>query len=145
MFFSPPVKGSPENLRREDNAFNERIGKTRIFVENFFFGRMKNRHAIIGAVYRNSLDLYNKIFTLCCALTNFEIRLCGHGLRKEDGDLYSKFYTNEIEAMKHRAQEEQEKRHLCDSSFSTSSKSIGHAGMPLLVTNQRIARLQSSV
>ena len=104
-----PIKGSPDKLSRQDNAFNERIGKTRIIVENFF-GRLKNRYAIIGSVYRHSHDLYPKIFKLCCAFTNFEIRFCGHGLRRDDGDWYSKFYTNDIEAMRNRAQDQQNKR-----------------------------------
>ena len=104
-----PIKGSADKLTRQDNAFNERIGKTRIVVENFF-GRLKNRYGIIGSVYRHSHDMYSKIFKLCCALTNFEIRLCNHGLRREDGDWYSKYYTNEVEAMKNRAQDEQERR-----------------------------------
>ena len=104
-----PVKGSPERLSRQENAFNERIGKSRIVVENFF-GRVKNRYSIIGSVFRHSHEMYPKIFTLCCAFTNFEIRLCGHGLREEDGDWYSKFYTSDIEAMKNRALDQQEKR-----------------------------------
>ena len=104
-----PIKGTPDKLSRQDNAFNERIGKTRIVVENFF-GRLKNRYAIIGSVYRHSHELYPKIFNLCCAFTNFEIRLCGHGLRKEDGDWYSKFYTNDIEAMRNRALDQKDKR-----------------------------------
>ena len=47
------IKGPPDKLSRKDNAFNERIGKTRIVVENFF-GRLKNRYTIIGSVYRHS-------------------------------------------------------------------------------------------
>lgn len=104
-----PIKGSPDKLSRQENAFNERIGKSRIVVENFF-GRVKNRYAIIGSVFRHSQEQYSKIFELCCALTNFEIRLCGHGLRREDGDWYGKFYTSDIEAMRNRAQDEQDKR-----------------------------------
>ena len=104
-----PVKGSPDRLSRQDNAFNERIGKTRILVENFF-GRLKSRYAIIGSVYRHSHDLYPKIFEICCAFVNFEIRLCGHGLRKEDGDWYSKFFTNDIDAMRNRALDMQDRR-----------------------------------
>ena len=104
-----PVKGTPARLTRQENALNERIGKARIVVENFF-GRLKNRYAIIGSVYRHSHETYPKIFKICCAFTNFEIRMCGHGLRQEDGDWYSKFFTSDIEAMKNRALDQQDRR-----------------------------------
>ena len=91
-FLLTPHKGSIDNLSRQQLQFNDRIGKSRIIIENFF-GRLKSKFAIIGSKFRGDHKNYENIFTLCCALVNFEIRECGHGLRKEDGDFYRKHMT----------------------------------------------------
>ena len=42
-----PFKGTYFNLTPDQLAFNEKLGKVRIIVENFF-GRLKSRYRIIG-------------------------------------------------------------------------------------------------
>jgi hypothetical protein len=98
-----PHKGKPENLTRPEKLFNERINKARVVVENFF-GRLKSRYAIVGSKYRGDHEHYEAYFKLCCALVNYEIRQCGHSLRREDGDYYRRFlcHIKNIEEEKER-------------------------------------------
>ena len=70
-----PHKGQTITLSRSQLNENQRMGKVRVIIENFF-GRMKNRYAIIGSTYRNDRDSYSAIFRLCVALTNFDIIYC---------------------------------------------------------------------
>jgi hypothetical protein len=82
-----PHKGQPLDLTRVQNQFNDRLGKARVIIENYF-GRLKSRYSIIGSKYRGAHEHYNHIFMVCCALVNFEIRQIDHPLRCEDGDFY---------------------------------------------------------
>ena len=70
--------------------FNNRLGKVRIIVENFF-GRLKMRYDIMKSRYRGDHDIYECYFKICAALVNFEIVMLGHPLRNDDSDFYQKF------------------------------------------------------
>jgi hypothetical protein len=89
-----PYKGAIETLTRPEKQFNERHMKARVVVENFF-GRLKSRYNIIGSKYRGDHAHYEDIFRLCCALVNYEIKHCNHGLRREDGDFYKRLRCSE--------------------------------------------------
>lgn len=95
-----PFKGNSLDLTDRQKDFNFRLGKERIRIENYF-GRLKMKFHIIGSKYRGDFDLYPKIFTLCCALVNFDIRNCGHYLKEEDGYWYIRFSADEVQANIH--------------------------------------------
>jgi hypothetical protein len=108
-----PHKGRVDTLTRPQLIFNERLNRARVVVENYF-GRLKSRHAIIGSKYRNDHEHYADYFKICCALVNYEIRQCGHGLRREDGDYYRRSLChqkkNEEEKEKQRKEKRQQQR-----------------------------------
>ena len=85
-----PYKGDALSLTTSQNAFNEKLGKTRIIIENYF-GRLKQRFQIMYEKYRGDKKDYAEVFTLCCALLNFEIVECGHTLRDSDKRFYDRF------------------------------------------------------
>lgn len=104
-----PVKGNSADLTREQLTFNENLGEVRIIVENFF-GRVKSRYEIMSSVFRGSHDTYADIFTVCCALVNFEQIECNHGLRACDHKFYVRLQAS-IKAKKKEADEKaKEKR-----------------------------------
>ena len=113
-------KGKAYTLTKSQLADNQIIGKTRVLVENFF-GRMKNRYAIIGSLYRGDRENYENIFRLCVALTNFEIMYCKHPLRKEDGEFYAKFTTSDINEMRKKAAEKQKRNGSARRVFDSDS------------------------
>ena len=115
-----PHKGKAYTLSKSQLADNQIIGKTRVLVENFF-GRMKNRYAIIGSLYRGDRENYENIFRLCVALTNFEIMYCKHPLRKEDGEFYAKFTTSDINEMRKKAAEKQKRNGSARRVFDSDS------------------------
>lgn len=82
-----PYKGNSATLTREQLTFNQKLGEVRIIVENFF-GRLKSRYEIMEKRYRGSHEMYSDIFTICCALVNFEQIECNHPLRERDRHFY---------------------------------------------------------
>lgn len=83
-----PVKGNVNLLSRRDLQYNEKLGKIRILVENYF-GRLKSKFTITTERFRGSHSIYNDIFVTCCALANFDI-IFGHPLRQEDNEFFRK-------------------------------------------------------
>ena len=112
-----PFKGTTANpLTQDQKLYNEKIGKVRILIENFF-GRLKMRYAIIGSKYRGAYERYESIFITCCSLVNFELRFCKWGLRKDDLDFIQRFETSvrlqedrRIERDRELRQEQKERR-----------------------------------
>lgn len=73
---------------------NDKIASDRVIVENFY-GRMKKLFKIMYDVFRWDLQLYDSVFTVCAALTNFHI--LKNPLRKEDGDVYNSYIRHWID------------------------------------------------
>jgi len=82
-----PFKGNALDLTREKLSFNQKLGGIRIIIENFF-GRLKSRYEIMSSTFRGSHETYAPIFTICCALVNFEQIECDHPLRERDMRFY---------------------------------------------------------
>ena len=85
-----PYKGEPRTLERQQRIFNEKLGKIRVIVENFF-GRLKIRYGVIRDPFRGDQSIYPMLFITCCALVNFEITVCDHPLRQE-----FKYYVRQV-------------------------------------------------
>lgn len=102
-----PYKGNSTTLTREQLAFNQKLGEVRIIVENFF-GRLKSRYEIMEKRYRGSHEMYSDIFTICCALVNFEQVECNHPLREKDSRFYlrllAELQRNKEEKLKNQAE-----------------------------------------
>lgn len=87
-----PFKGKPSNLDDFENDFNSKIASAREVVERFF-GRMKSKFSIMNQLYRGDRDDYHKYFSICAALTNFDIRQCDNPLTKDDSEFYQRLVT----------------------------------------------------
>jgi len=81
-------------LSIEDVRFNQGHASARIIVENFF-GRMGQLWHIVSRTYNWDEDLYDSIFCLCVALTNFNISL--QPLRAADGNRHTRYINTLIE------------------------------------------------
>ena len=103
-----PYKGNPMDLDKQQNIHNEKLGKIRVIVENFF-GRLKMRYGIMRETYRGDHSLYPSLFVICCALVNFEIAFANHPLRDE-GQYYVRQITRLIMEANDRAQTMAQKR-----------------------------------
>lgn len=90
-----PYKGNIFDLDDSKLKHNQNLGNRRVIVENFF-GRLKNRYQITKDTYRSDLSDYSSFFTICCALVNYEIVLCGHPLHDSDSDYYRRLVTKMI-------------------------------------------------
>ena len=90
-----PFKGKPSNLDDFENDFNSKLASAREVVERFF-GRMKSKFSIMNQLYRGDRDDYHKYFSICAALTNFDIRQCDNPLTKDDSEFYQRLVTNMI-------------------------------------------------
>lgn len=90
-----PYKGNIFDLDDTKLKHNQNLGNRRVIVENFF-GRLKNRYQITKDTYRSDLSDYSSFFTICCALVNYEIVLCGHPLHDSDSDYYRRLVTKMI-------------------------------------------------
>ena len=77
-----PKKGK---LTLSDEAQNKRIAHDRIICENFY-GRLKMLWAIMRDTFRWDHEEYDRVFQICVALTNFQLR--SSPLRANDGLLY---------------------------------------------------------
>jgi hypothetical protein len=89
-----PHKGKVDDLSRPQLQFNDRHSKSRVVIENYF-GRLKSKFAITANKYRGDHEHYEDIFILCCALVNYDIRQCNHGLRRDDGEFYKRMLCQE--------------------------------------------------
>ena len=96
------------DLDKQQNIHNEKLGKIRVIVENFF-GRLKMRYGIMRETYRGDHSLYPSLFVICCALVNFEIAFANHPLRDE-GQYYVRQITRLIMEANDRAQTMAQKR-----------------------------------
>lgn len=83
-----PVKGNFYSLNPEQLTYNEKLGKIRILIENYF-GRLKSKFNLMKDKYRGSHANYKDFFITCCALVNFDI-LNDHPLRQIDYDFFSR-------------------------------------------------------
>ena len=77
-----PKKGK---LTLVDEAQNKKIAHDRIICENFY-GRLKMLWAIMRDTFRWDHEEYDRVFQICVALTNFQLR--SSPLRANDGELY---------------------------------------------------------
>ena len=66
------------DLTDEQKAFNKKISKSRIIVENWF-GRNKLLWSIMGSKFRLRIENYEPFWLFCSSLTNFHIKT--HPLR----------------------------------------------------------------
>lgn len=103
-----PFKGTYFNLTPDQLAFNEKLGKVRIIVENFF-GRLKSRYRIIGDKYRGSHGRYEMIFKTCCALVNYEL-MNDHPLRLDDREFFLKHRALLFKSTEEEIQKNKEKQ-----------------------------------
>lgn len=78
---TPHKKPRNGELSEEEQRENAKIGKNRIIVENWF-GRHKILWAICAGTFRQDIRMYEKIWGLCAALTNYHITL--HPLRADE-------------------------------------------------------------
>ena len=104
-----PFKGSTTDLTRDQLQFNQKLGSVRIIIENFF-GRLKSRYEIMSNKYRGSHESYEDIFTICCALVNFEQIEIDHPLRSSDGSFYQKLEASLMIKKEEKIAKEREKR-----------------------------------
>ena len=75
----------------------------RVIIENFY-GRLKLSWSILRNKFRDSHADYDKIFEICCALTNYLLKYSP--LRAEDGEYYNAL----LREMQERALELEEDR-----------------------------------
>ena len=80
-----PVRGM---LSREDEVFNKKLSSDRILVENYF-GRLGQLWGLLGKKYVWSEKLFDTVFSLGVAFTNFHISM--HKLRDVDGDWFTRY------------------------------------------------------
>ena len=107
-----PYKGDINSLDDEQLEFNQKLGKIRVIVENYF-GRLKIRYQICKDRFRSDRSLYKMYFRICCSLINFELSQCNHPLRQTDSSYYTKFMTKMIkEAKRQRAYIRRRRRYL---------------------------------
>ena len=104
-----PYKGNAVDLTKEQLGFNQKLGEVRIIIENFF-GRLKSRYEIMGSTYRGCHENYADIFTLCCALVNFEQIECDHPLRDSDQTFYVKLGASLNQEKQQRDEKARERR-----------------------------------
>lgn len=122
-----PFKGSAGDLNHDQMKYNHELGKVRIIVENFF-GRLKMRYDIMKYQYRGMHEKYEYYFLSCCALVNFEILMCDHPLREEDGEFYQKLCASikekHIHEKKHSAENKkrmkERRMQMVDSNYKDS-------------------------
>ena len=106
----PSRKPPMRSLSLEQKAKNKRISHDRIIVENFF-GRVCTFWNVLASKYRWKESLYDAIFKLSIALTNFHVKF--HPLRAEDGEYYRKYKAR----MSHIGTEKQLKRRRCQKQY----------------------------
>jgi len=83
-----PIRKKPNaRLSQADVTFNRNVSSDRIIVENYF-GRLCSLWEICSRKYRWSEALYDPIFKLCVALTNYHIEK--HPLRNEDLEYFTR-------------------------------------------------------
>ena len=98
-----PTKG--DNISKDDTLRNKKIARNRIICENFY-GRMKKLFKIMELKFKWDEDMYQIVFKICAALTNYHISK--YPLRNEDGIYYKavlKGYSDD-ELKKKRKQKE---------------------------------------
>ncbi|KAE9324764.1 hypothetical protein PF008_g17032 [Phytophthora fragariae] len=78
-----PKKG--KNLTRAELVNNDKISSDRVLVENYF-GRLNMLWRVTADKFRWSEALYDDVFRLCVALTNYNISI--NPLRDQNGDWY---------------------------------------------------------
>jgi hypothetical protein len=83
----PPKKLPGHALSPANIDSTRRIAHDRVIVENTF-GRMKRLFAATGHKFTLKLDLYDRIWDFCAAVTNFDISL--HPLRIDDQEYYAR-------------------------------------------------------
>ncbi len=76
---------------REDEIFNRKLSSDRIIVENYF-GRLGKLLGILGTKFRWSESLFDTIFAIGIALTNYHVTM--HKLRDLDGSWYTRTVTD---------------------------------------------------
>ena len=80
-----PINGQ---LSLRDLTYNNAHSGNRVIVENFF-GRMTTCWGIIGSKWRWNEDAYDKVFSLCIALTNLHVSF--NPLRNADSGEYNRY------------------------------------------------------
>ncbi len=76
---------------REDEIFNRKLSSDRIIVENYF-DRLGKLWGILGTKFRWSESLFDTIFAIGIALTNYHVTM--HKLRDLDGPCYTRTVTD---------------------------------------------------
>lgn len=102
-----PTKG--DNISKEDTLRNKEIARNRIICENFY-GRMKKLFKIMELKFKWDEDMYQIVFKICAALTNYHISK--YPLRNEDGIYYKavlKGYSDDELKKKRKQKERNEK------------------------------------
>jgi hypothetical protein len=85
----PIKKKSNIRLTLSEKTFNREVSSDRIIVENYF-GRLTMLWEICSRKYRWQEDMYDVIFSMAVALTNFHISK--HPLRLEDREAFGANY-----------------------------------------------------
>ena len=68
-----PIKKRPRSeLLSAEKAYNTRLAKRRIIIENFY-ARLKRKFRIMSVIFNLDKDLYPNIFYSCACLVNFDI------------------------------------------------------------------------
>lgn len=65
-----PIKS--RQITQEEAKFNKKLGSVRVICERYY-GRMKHLFKACSVKIKNSLDFYDDLINLCCALTNFHV------------------------------------------------------------------------
>ena len=73
---------------REDEIFNRKLSSDRIIVENYF-DRLGKLWGILGTKFRWSENLFDTIFAIGIALTNYHVTM--HKLRDLNGSWYNQY------------------------------------------------------
>lgn len=72
--FNPFISGNANQFSTDDVYRTQEIAQLRIHVERSI-GRVKNFHVLEGVVPLSIVPLINKIFQVCCWLTNLDLPL----------------------------------------------------------------------
>jgi hypothetical protein len=90
---TPHTPDGNDHLRQWELRDNQILSQNRVRIENYF-GRLAMKFHILIRVWQFDEVLYPRVFTICCALVNFEIAEAGASvLGVEEGDFHRKRLT----------------------------------------------------
>ena len=70
----PKKKPRGGHLTASEITRNRAIASSRVVVENYY-ARLKGRCGIVTNVFKLDTEIFERIFIVCCGLTNFHISL----------------------------------------------------------------------